>query len=96
MPEFTSPAACATWAWRLAAPLLTLLCLVWLTGASHWLTMTGYNYLECHRASWMGLLWSPLDQARPECVLLWRLANHAHWSLFDLFGKVLAMAVPSA
>ena len=96
MPEFASPAAYATWAWRLALPVLTLLALVWVTGASHWLAMSAYNHLECHRASWMGLLWSPLDQARPECVLLWRVANRAHWSLFELFSKVLAMAVPSA
>lgn len=85
-----------TWTWRLAIPLLTLLGLVWLTGMGHWVAMYAYNGLECHRVSWLGLLWSPLDQARPECVLLWRLATRAHWSLFDLFGKVLAMLVPSA
>ncbi len=92
-PLLTSAAA---WVWRLALPLLTLLALVWLTGAGHWVAMFAYNGLECHRATWVGLLWAPLDQGRPECVLLWRLANLSHWSLFDLFGKVLTMLVPSA
>lgn len=86
----------ATWALRLAIPLLTLLGLVWAVSMGHWAAMFVYNGLECHRVSWVGLLWSPLDQGRPECVLLWRLANVAHWSLFDLFGKVLAMLIPSA
>jgi len=85
-----------TWTWRIVAPLLTLLVLAWATGLGHWVAMYAYNALECHRVSWIGLLWAPLDQARPECVLLWRLANRAHWSLFDLFGQLLQMLVPSA
>lgn len=81
---------------NLAWPAMALVLLAWLSGAAHWIAMFTYNGLECHRAGWSGLLWSPLDQGRPECVLLWRVANSAHWSLFDLFGKILAMVVPNA
>lgn len=92
----TTPTSWTSWAWSLAVPLLTLLALTWAIGQGHWLSMYAYNHLDCHRTSVIGFFWAPLDQARPECVLLWRLANHAHWSLFDQFGKILQMLVPPA
>jgi hypothetical protein len=73
-----------------------MLTLAYLTGLGHWVTMYAYDALGCHRVSLIGFLWSSFDQARPECVLLWRIANLAHWSIFGLFGQVLQHLVPSA
>lgn len=84
------------WAWAFVWPILIIAALAWTTGVAHWFLMTIYSGMGCHTVSLFGFLRAALDQARPECVLTWRLAEVAHWSLFDLFGRILAMAVPAA
>jgi len=76
--------------------IVTLIATAWLVGMGHWIAMYIYNNIECHRFSLIGFLWSPLEQARVECVFLWRIANHLHWSLFDIFGKIISTIIPSA
>ncbi len=74
--------------------LFTLILTAWITGAAHWLLMFIYNNIGCHSMSFIGLLLSPLQQARPECIFIWRVANHAHWFLFDIFGKIIGTIIP--
>lgn len=76
--------------------ILVIATLAWFTGVGHWCLMTAYNSLGCYSFTWVGMFTSPFAQARPECVLIWRLAEVSHWSLFDLFGRILTMLVPSA
>lgn len=89
-------ASLVRWTWALVWPILLIAALAWATGAGHWLLMTAYSAMGCHSVSFIGFLQAAFSQGRPECVLIWRLAEVAHWTLFDLFGRILAAAVPAA
>ena len=82
--------------YNIVLALFTLVATAWLVGVGNWIVIYIYNIIECHNVSFSGFLWSPLQQARPECVFLWRVANHLHWSLFDIFGRIITTIIPSA